>query len=129
MLPLTGRDGTVGMLILANGAARGDFAEEDLVSISHVAARAGLVLDNARLYRQQRELAESLQRSLLTSPEPSERAEIAVRYAPATEAAQVGGDWYDAFHTPDGAIVLTVGDVTGHDIAAVLSRGIFASPR
>ena len=35
---------------------------------SDVAARAALALDNARLYAKQRELAEELQRSLLTPP-------------------------------------------------------------
>jgi len=29
--------------------------------------------------------------------------------------AQVGGDWYDAFSAPGGALTLVVGDVTGHD--------------
>ncbi|WP_337062012.1 SpoIIE family protein phosphatase [Kineococcus sp. G2] len=135
VLPLTGREGPVGMLSLANGAGRGDFSADDLVTVEHVGARAGIVLDNARLYRQQRELAEGLQRSLLTAlPEP-EHLQVVARYQPAAQAAQVGGDWYDAFLQPDGATVLVIGDVVGHDTQAAaamsqvrtLVRGIAAA--
>ncbi len=41
-----------------------------------------------------------------------------VRYEPAAEAAQVGGDWYDAFLQRDGAAVVAIGDVVGHDTQA-----------
>jgi serine phosphatase RsbU (regulator of sigma subunit) len=118
ILPLTGRDGPVGMLTLCNGAPRGVFTEEDLATARHVSARAGLVLDNARIYRQQRDLAEGLQRSLLTAPPEPDHSQIVVRYAPAAQAAQVGGDWYDAFIQPGGATVLVIGDVVGHDTQA-----------
>ncbi|CCH88508.1 Putative PAS/PAC sensor protein [Modestobacter italicus] len=129
VVPLPGRTGpvgvltVVGLLIVANGAERGGFTPEDLTTLRHVAARAGLVLDNARLYRQQRSLAEGLQRSLLTpSPEP-DHAQVVVRYVPSGQAAQVGGDWYDAFLQPEGAMVLVIGDVVGHDVKAAAAMG------
>ncbi|WP_432498859.1 SpoIIE family protein phosphatase [Kineococcus gypseus] len=118
VLPLTGREGAVGVLSLANSAERGEVGVDDLVTLQHVGARAGVVLDNARLYRQQRDLAEALQRSLLTPlPEP-DHTQITARYDPAAQAAQVGGDWYDAFLQQDGATVLVIGDVVGHDTQA-----------
>jgi serine phosphatase RsbU (regulator of sigma subunit) len=46
-----------------------------------------------------------------------------VRYLPASRAAQVGGDWYDAFPQPDGSTVLVVGDVVGHDTVAAAVMG------
>ncbi|WP_448616432.1 SpoIIE family protein phosphatase [Modestobacter sp. URMC 112] len=123
VVPLPGRTGPVGLLTIANGADRGPFTPDDLVTVRHVAARAGLVLDNARLYRQQRSLAEGLQRSLLTPPPEPDHAQVVVRYVPAAQAAQVGGDWYDAFLQPDGATVLVIGDVVGHDIHAAAAMG------
>lgn len=123
VLPLPGRNGPVGLLSLANGAGRGKFTPEDLVTARHIAARSGLVLDNARLYRQQRGLAEGFQRSLLTPPAEPDHMEIAVRYVPAGQAAQVGGDWYDAFMQPGGATLLVVGDVVGHDVASAAAMG------
>ena len=116
--PLTGRERTIGVLTLCNGAARGAFTRPDLDAVRDVAGRAGLLLDNARLYRQQRDLAEGLQRSLFTAlPEP-DHSQVVARYAPAADAAQVGGDWYDAFLQPGGATVVVIGDVVGHDTQA-----------
>ena len=123
VLPLPGRTGPVGMLTLSNGTGRGPFTPEDLVTARHVAARAGLVLDNARLYRQQRGLAEGFQRSLLTEPPEPDHGRIVVRYVPAAQAAEVGGDWYDAFLQPGGATVLVIGDVVGHDAQAAAAMG------
>jgi serine phosphatase RsbU (regulator of sigma subunit) len=97
--------------------------EDDLSTAQDVADRAGLALDNARLYRAQQQLAEGLQRSLLTDPPEPDHAEIAVRYVPAAEAARVGGDWYDAFLQPGGATMLVIGDVVGHDTEAAAAMG------
>ena len=70
-----------------------------------------------------RTIAEALQRSLLTEPPQPDDLQLAVRYRPAAEDTQVGGDWYDAFPTPDGATTLVVGDVTGHDRTAAAAMG------
>jgi serine phosphatase RsbU (regulator of sigma subunit) len=123
VLPLHARGRTVGVLSLFTGADRGPIDERDLATAREVADRAGLGLDNALLYRQQQRLAEDLQRSLLTAPPRPDRLQIAVRYVPAAKAAQVGGDWYDAFLQPDGATVLAIGDVVGHDTAAAAAMG------
>lgn len=71
----------------------------------------------------QRGIAEVLQRSLLTTPLEPDHLQIAVRYWPATLDAQVGGDWYDSFLRPDGALMLVIGDVAGHDRQAVAAMG------
>jgi PAS domain S-box-containing protein len=123
VLPLPGRDGPVGLLTLCTGVERGPLHPDDLVTARHVAARAGVVLDNARLYRQQRGLAEGFQRSLLTPPPEPDHVQIVVRYVPAARAAEVGGDWYDAFLQPAGATVLVIGDVVGHDAQAAATMG------
>jgi serine phosphatase RsbU (regulator of sigma subunit) len=76
-----------------------------------------------RQARATRSLAESLQRSLLTDPPELEHLEIAVRYRPAAQEVQIGGDWYDAFVSPGGDTTLVVGDVTGHDWTAAAVAG------
>ena len=97
--------------------------DADLATAQDVAGRIGLALDNTRLFVQQRQLAEGLQRSLLTEPFEPDHAEIVVRYLPAAEIAQVGGDWYDAFLQPSGATMLVIGDVVGHDTEAAAPWG------
>ncbi|SNR71054.1 SpoIIE family protein phosphatase [Blastococcus mobilis] len=122
VLPLRGRGRILGLITLyfRPGTA---IENEDLSTAQDVADRAGLALDNARLYSTQQQLAEGLQRSLLTQPPEPDHAEIAVRYVPAAEAARVGGDWYDAFLQPGGSTMLVIGDVVGHDTAAAAAMG------
>jgi PAS domain S-box-containing protein len=44
-------------------------------------------------------------------------------YLPAEKDALVGGDWYDAFELPDGRLVVSIGDVAGHGLAASITVG------
>jgi serine phosphatase RsbU (regulator of sigma subunit) len=60
-------------------------------------------------------LAETLQRSLLSAPPQPDDLQIAARYQPAAQEAQVGGDWHDAFVNGEGNTLLVIGDVAGHD--------------
>ncbi len=119
-VPLPGRDRVIGALTFLAGA---DSVRVDPLTAHEVAGRVGLALDNARLFARQRQLAEALQRSLLTTPRRSPLGRIAVRYTPAAEAARVGGDWYDAFTQPGGGTTLVIGDVVGHDTAAAAAMG------
>jgi len=123
VFPLRGRGRTVGLLTVMSSADRPPISAEDVVLAQEVAGRAGLALDSARSYRQQRALAEGLQRSMFTTPPQPDHGQIVVRYLPAAEAAQVGGDWYDAFLQPGGATNLVIGDVVGHDVDAAAAMG------
>ena len=67
--------------------------------------------------------AETLQRSMLSEPPQPDHVQMAVRYVPAAREAQVGGDWYDAFTQPDGATLVVIGDVVGHDTEAAAVMG------
>ncbi len=122
VVPIRARNRVLGALTLGYDRHR-PADPADVATGTEVAERAGLALDNARLYEQQRQLAQELQRSMLTAPPEPDHAEIVVRYLPAAEAARVGGDWYDAFVQPGGATTLVIGDVVGHDTAAAASMG------
>jgi serine phosphatase RsbU (regulator of sigma subunit)/PAS domain-containing protein len=122
-MALTARDRTLGAISIYRSADRPGYDAEDVTTVGEIASRVALAVDNARLHAQQRLLAEGLQRSLLTDPPHTESAEIVVRYDPAVEAAEVGGDWYDAFVQPDGATMLVIGDVVGHDTEAAAAMG------
>jgi serine phosphatase RsbU (regulator of sigma subunit) len=122
VLPLTTEGRTFGVLTLYLDDGR-TLSDEDLDTARQVAAEAGRAV--ARVHRQseQAQLAEALQRSLLTEPRAMGDVQIVVRYVPAAEAARVGGDWYDAFPQRDGTPVLVIGDVVGHDTAAAAAMG------
>ncbi|WP_448614694.1 SpoIIE family protein phosphatase [Modestobacter sp. URMC 112] len=123
VVPLTAGGRTLGALGLFNGAGRPPQTPAELETALEVGRRAGSALQQARLFGEQRQLAETLQRSLLTAPPAPDHCEIAVRYVPAAAGAEIGGDWYDAFVQPAGGTVLVIGDVVGHDSRAAAAMG------
>ena len=86
-------------------------------------AQAAELRRMARQAAEERALSDRLQQALLTPPPEPDHLHVVVRYQPAASGAQVGGDWYDAFLQPDGATVLVIGDVVGHDSTAAASMG------
>ncbi|MGI4894393.1 MAG: SpoIIE family protein phosphatase [Janthinobacterium lividum] len=120
-LPLRVGDRLLGS-ITASWSGPQTFPDGDVAFMRAFAAQCAQALDRM-LVRQAEQataaatskLAIALQRSLLTDPVQPDHLEIAVRYVPAAEEAQVGGDWYDAFTVTHGATTLVIGDVAGHD--------------
>ncbi|GAA5164660.1 SpoIIE family protein phosphatase [Amycolatopsis dongchuanensis] len=99
------------------------FGEDDIPFVSAVAARSAVGLRNAGEYERERELAERLQLAMLPTLDTPPDLRLCARYLPAARGVNVGGDWFDAFTRPDGTIVLTVGDVTGHGLEAAVIMG------
>jgi hypothetical protein len=80
---------------------------------------ARLAAENAELYREQRNIAVTLQHSLLPQQLGGiPGVEVVARYEPAAERTEVGGDWYDAMPVPGDRLFVVVGDVSGHGIKA-----------
>ena len=50
-------------------------------------------------------------------------AELAATYLAAPDRLDIGGDWYDALRLPDGRILLSIGDIVGHDQRAAATMG------
>jgi PAS domain S-box-containing protein len=123
IVPLVARGQVLGALGLFNTTDRGPHPAAAVETAVEVGRRAGLALHHARLFGQQRALADALQRSMLTDPPQPDHCRIEVRYRPAAAGAEIGGDWYDAFLQQDGATVLAIGDVVGHDIRAAAAMG------
>ena len=74
--------------------------------------------------RREHQIAETLQRSLLPDRLPElPGVALAARYVPATTDMQVGGDWYDVIHLPNGLVGLAIGDVAGHGLQAAATMG------
>jgi serine phosphatase RsbU (regulator of sigma subunit)/uncharacterized protein YigA (DUF484 family) len=83
-----------------------------------IAAQAALAIDNARLYQQQKDFSETMQRSLLPSALPDVgRIEVGHVYQSAARV-DVGGDVYDFLRLDDGRLAVILGDVTGKGIQA-----------
>lgn len=110
-VPLPARGRTIGVLVILGAAPLGG---DDAALAQDLAARAGLAVDNARLYEEQRQVAEQLQRETLPErPLRLPRANVATRYRAGGAGMRVGGDFFDAFPAEDGGTLLVIGDVTG----------------
>jgi serine phosphatase RsbU (regulator of sigma subunit) len=116
--PIRSTRAVLGALTLGRAEDPVPFTPADLPLVEDIARRAGLALDNARLYQRQRKVAETMQNHLLPQMPGVPGLQMTVRYLPAPDASQVGGDWYDAFPMSDGSTALAVGDVVGHDLEA-----------
>ncbi|MCU1354258.1 MAG: Two component signal transduction histidine kinase [Acidimicrobiales bacterium] len=92
---------------------RGDQSER-------LAAELGIAAEeNARLYSDQRSVAQMLQQSLLPDTLPDiEGVDFAVRYEPGVAGLDIGGDWYDVMRVGDHHALLVVGDVSGRGLRA-----------
>lgn len=117
-LPLAARRTPLGVLTLSPPGERWD--PDDAVMLIELARRAGIAMDNARRFEHNRDIAETLQRALLTDLPATPGLSLAARYLPATHGLNIGGDWYDAFRQRDGSLVTVIGDVTGHGLHAAV---------
>ena len=105
---------------------------EDAVETAlFVAGQAALAIDNARLYQQQKDFADTMQRSLLPRGLPEvEGLEVGAVYESSAQV-DVGGDVYDFLTLPDGKLAVVLGDASGHGVAAsadmALAKFVFRS--
>lgn len=113
-VPLEAQGRVLGSLSVGWAAPR-SWREQDRALLLALATLTAQALERIWARRNERRLSETLQRTLLTSPPQPDDLQIAVRYQPAAQQAQVGGDWHDAFIAPGGLVTLVVGDVAGHD--------------
>lgn len=111
---------TLGVMTLVTAESLRRFDESDKGFVEQLASRAAMAVANSRLATARREIAETLQRSLLPHAVPAiDGWEIATMYRPASglDEVEVGGDFYDFFETTSGWLVL-LGDVTGRGVQA-----------
>ena len=118
VVPLHTRREVFGALTVGRTGRKTDYTDAEILVLNDIARRTGLVIESTRLFEQQRDMAETLQRQLLTPLPQVDHLRFAARYQPAQSASEVGGDWYDAFLLADGATALVIGDVVGHDLHA-----------
>jgi len=91
---------------------------ETIDQATAIGGQAALAIDNARLYQQQKQFSDTMQRSLLPRSVPELRGlELGDAYESSAHV-EVGGDVYDFMELGDGRLAVALGDVTGHGIEA-----------
>jgi hypothetical protein len=123
-VPLIARGVTLGVAAFSRAEHPEPYGEADVRLAGGLASRAAVCIDNALLYTREHTTAITLQRSLLPQHVPQVAGlQIAYRYQPASQTAEVGGDWFDVIPLGTGEVALIVGDVTGHGIQAAAIMG------
>jgi GAF domain-containing protein len=125
--PLPRATDPVGALVLGwDRPHRADPLE--LLSIATIAGFAAQALMRAGRLQNRVAVVHELQQAMLTDLPTVAGLDWAARYQPADVRDNVGGDWYDAIELPAGsgverAVVVTVGDVVGHNVTASTVMG------
>jgi len=124
-VPLEARGRTLGALTLVSSGSGRSFGPPDLVLAEEFARRAGLALDNARLYSERDHVARALQSSLLPPSLPDiPGASVTARYRAAGEGNEVGGDFYHVFQVDRDSWWFVIGDVSGKGPEAAAIAGL-----
>jgi serine phosphatase RsbU (regulator of sigma subunit) len=116
----------VGLAVTLGAAGLTERLLRERDDAEHLADRLQAVAsENEQLYAAQRDVAHTLQQSLLPQALPDVSGiELAARYQAGVEGVEIGGDWYDVIEVDDGRLLLVVGDVSGRgvDAATTMAR-------
>ena len=122
-VPFVRRERLLGALVMARVEGP-SYTDEELMLATELADRAAVALDNAARFRREREVALTLQRSLLPQVLPRVPGlAMAWRYFPGAEGTNVGGDWYDVIPLSGDRVALIIGDVMGRGLQAAAVMG------
>lgn len=123
VVPLPGSGSPTGALVVAGPVSR-VFEDPDVEVLRGFAARAGAALNAALLYRDQAEVAETLQSSLLpVVPAEVPGIQWGTAYRPSQATLRIGGDFYGTHPLPDGRSLFYLGDVSGKGVEAAVFTG------
>jgi PAS domain S-box-containing protein len=121
VVPLQTRTATYGAIFVYYTDSGRFYDENDLPALVEIAARASIAIENTDTLERERRIATTLQEASLPSIiAQSPGLLFDAVYSPAGEEGEVGGDWYDAIDLDDGAVVVSVGDVTGQGLQAAV---------
>lgn len=126
-VPLVVKSELKGVLTVFNKRAEGGFTDEDQRLLAIIAVQSSQVIENARLYEEEKafvkmqeevRLASRIQSDLLPKSVPDITGyEIAGKSIP---AQVVGGDYFDFIRIDDNRMAICLGDVTGKGLPASL---------
>jgi len=127
LVPFVAGDRLLGVLALGRRMGGESYGAEDLELLRAIAGQATVAMQNALLHMKEVErqrierelsLARHLQQQLLPLKDPIfTRMEIA---GGTVSCYEVGGDFYDYVHLPDGRLGIVVGDAYGKGIPAAM---------
>ncbi len=136
-VPLVINEKSLGSLNLLKKVAEG-FTEENKELLHTFTHQASISIENYRLlsktieaerYKEELKIAQQIQKQLL--PQELNKNEFLEIQAYSESAYEVGGDYYDIHFSPEGTVLIVVGDVSGKGTTAAFHmsqmKGVFQS--
>ncbi|MFJ3725770.1 SpoIIE family protein phosphatase [Streptomyces sp. NPDC090045] len=128
-LPLWGSRALLGVIAVC-WAKRHEVGVTERATLTAASGYIAQAVERALHLDERISVARQLQEAMLTDLPVADGIEISALYEPAAVGDMIGGDWYDAYHLPPaspggepGALMVTVGDITGHDMHAATIMG------
>jgi PAS domain-containing protein len=120
-LPLVSSGRRIGSLVLSYDRLQ-TFPPAERAILTSLAGLLAQALDRAHLYDAEHALVRTLQTSLLPHALPRiPGLDVTVRYVPADQGMDIGGDFYDLIQ--GASITAAIGDVQGHNPTAAALMG------
>ena len=126
-VPLIVKGTLIGYLATFNKKDKGAFSEQDRRLLSIIASQSAQVIENARLYEEEKALLGlknemKMARDIQTKLLPGETPDISgIEIAASNEPAKlVGGDYFDFIELDDRKWGFCIGDITGKGMPAAL---------
>jgi len=118
VIPLGLPNAVMGALTIFSFRPGSPLTDDTIDAAVTIAGQAALALENARLYQQQKEFADTMQRSLLPRGYPDVQGLEVGEVYESSAHVEVGGDVYDFLQLADERLAVVLGDVTGHGVEA-----------
>ncbi|MDX2176368.1 MAG: SpoIIE family protein phosphatase [Candidatus Sumerlaeia bacterium] len=125
--PILYKNEALGVVYIDTQSRAMAFTNEELELLTSIANQAAVAIVNARLHSQlveqhkvarEMEIARNIQMNLLPKTYPDIPGyQLSAMSLP---AKQVGGDYYDFLHLPDGRLCLAIADVSGKGVSAAI---------
>ncbi|MFE7595648.1 SpoIIE family protein phosphatase [Streptomyces sp. NPDC057494] len=127
-LPLWGSRALLGVLAIG-WAKQHEVGITERAALTAASGYIAQAVERAQYLDERISVARELQEAMLTDLPLANSIEISALYQPAADDHMIGGDWYDAYHLPltspgrESTLMVTVGDITGHDMHAATVMG------
>ncbi|WP_369383141.1 SpoIIE family protein phosphatase [Streptomyces sp. cg36] len=127
-LPLWGSRALLGVVAVC-WSKRHEVGVTERATLTAASGYIAQAVERALYLDERVSVARQLQEAMLTDLPLADHIEISALYQPAAVGDMIGGDWYDAYHLPPAssgepaALMVTVGDITGHDMHAATIMG------
>jgi GAF domain-containing protein len=123
VIPLTSHQDILGVWLIESDRVTEHLDPLKVTLLADLARRGAATLRNAFAFGRERDVSLRLQHDLLGDLPDIDGLDACAIYEPSAVGLEVGGDWYDLAVTPSGAVLATLGDVTGHDLQAAAAMG------